>query len=134
MLVKVELCPSCADKLHTIAESRGEDAMSRAVGPTLQACTTCRAQLPERPGKMVTRMSGHSPVLSLDQVDLLLALSAPGTTSSSMRALGGKEKRLANTLCKRGLAQVYGGAGAGKLYFTRTQAGEELARVIVSER
>lgn len=66
--------------------------------------------------------------LSMDQVDVLLHLARPGTTSSSMRALGGKEKRLANTLCKRGLATIYGGAGGGKLYFVRTQAGELLAR------
>jgi len=68
--------------------------------------------------------------LSLDQVDVLLALAKPGTTSSLMRALGGREKRLANTLCKRGLAIVYGGAGEGKLYFVRTQSGQDLARLI----
>lgn len=68
--------------------------------------------------------------LSRDQCDVLMALASPGTTSSSMRALGGREKRLANTLCKRGLAWLYGGGGDGKLYFTRTQAGEDLARTM----
>jgi hypothetical protein len=68
--------------------------------------------------------------LTLDQIDALLALSPPGTTSKYMKALAGKEKRLANTLCKRGLAIVYGEAGNGKRYYVRTAAGQDLASTI----
>jgi hypothetical protein len=60
MLVKIELCPSCADKLRKIADEQGKDAVGRACGPTVQACEICRAQLPERDGKLVTRMKYHN--------------------------------------------------------------------------
>lgn len=60
MLVKLELCEQCAAKLREVLRTQGEKKMAEAVGPTLQACPTCRAQLPQREGTMVTRMKQWS--------------------------------------------------------------------------
>ena len=46
MLIKVELCAACAEKLRVIVAERGEESMARAVGPIISKCATCRPQLP----------------------------------------------------------------------------------------
>lgn len=56
MLVNLELCQECAAKLREVLRTQGEQKMAEAVGPTLQACPTCRRQLPQREGTMVTRL------------------------------------------------------------------------------
>lgn len=61
MLVKLNLCPSCTEKLRKIALEQGEDAMSSACGPILQACASCRAQLPASELTFVTRKKPLSP-------------------------------------------------------------------------
>lgn len=55
MLVKIELCPSCAGKLRKIHDEEGEEAVGRACGPTVQACEVCRVQLPAGEGTLVTK-------------------------------------------------------------------------------
>ena len=56
MLLKVEPCDKCLAKLRRINARSGEAAMCAAVGPTMERCSSCREQLPQRPGRLVTRM------------------------------------------------------------------------------
>jgi hypothetical protein len=55
MRVKLEICQACAAILRKILADRGRAVMCEAVGPTLQACPTCRTHLPPGFGRFVTR-------------------------------------------------------------------------------
>lgn len=46
MLVRVDLCQSCASKLKKILETDGESKMCESMGRVL--CATCKRQLPRR--------------------------------------------------------------------------------------
>jgi hypothetical protein len=60
MLVRVNLCKSCAATLKAVKDEKGEDAMAMAVAPTLQNCFTCREQLP-KPWVFTTRLKFDLP-------------------------------------------------------------------------
>ena len=55
VLLKVEPCDKCAVILRRVLKRSGEAAMCAAVGPTMECCPECRQQLPQRPGRLVTR-------------------------------------------------------------------------------
>lgn len=53
---RIQLCEACAAALKKIRDERGEQHMRAAVLATVQACATCREQLPKPApgGRLVT--------------------------------------------------------------------------------